>query len=213
MKNKGKIAICMQTGLDFLKEGTILSEKDHQGVTSIQFGIENIQHWGPHMFCLKDDMLEELGEIKKGDVKYFIWDNKVYEVEIMYLVKANQERFQHPDEDRFIAKCNPKYFKSRYISDQSISKLINTKAEAVKESTDLEIKELEHEIKWRKKRINELKPPPDLNGLKIELSQLLAKKRNELRTHLRTQPFQQNAEVSDCPAWAIQVFAEFIQKC
>ncbi len=53
----------------------------------------------------------------------------------------------------------------------------------------------------------------ELNDLKIELSQLLAIKRNELTTKLRTQPFQQNANVSECPAWAIQVFAEYVLNC
>ncbi len=127
---KGKIAVCINDMFKLFKEGVIVSEKDYQGVTCIDFGSGHIEGFGGNMFVLKEDMVDSLNGINKGDVKYFIWDDKIYKVKIMFLIKANQNRYQHVDEDGFIGKCSPRFFGRKYILDQPISELINTKEEA-----------------------------------------------------------------------------------
>ena len=50
----------------------------------------------------------------------------------------------------------------------------------------------------------------ELNDVKIKIRHKLAVKQSDLTIDLRKQPFQHNANVSNCPAWAIQVFAEML---
>lgn len=122
MNNNNKIAVEITTGKNFLREGVIISE--HKGmndtnVVTIKFGVNDIENYGYHMFALKEDLVDSYKGINKGDIKYFIWDNIIYQLEIVSLIK---------DRDSFIAKSKPDFFGSKFISNlSSIDKLIHNK--------------------------------------------------------------------------------------
>lgn len=155
--NIGKIAVLINTNKDFLKEGIIISEKDNQGCTEIQFGVNDIRDLGGHMFVLKEDLIENYKGIKKGDIKFFLWDYTIYEIEIMMLIKANKNRYECDVNDGFIAKCTPDFFGSKYISNNDIIFLFNLKSDCEAALNVKEIKNIEKQIERLNKELIELK--------------------------------------------------------
>ena len=90
--------------------------------------INELLHINKMFTCKKNSKFH-----KRDTCEYFIWDNILFELEILYLIKANKDRGNKIGEDAFIAKCNPKYYNNySYISNYPISDLINTKKEAEK---------------------------------------------------------------------------------
>jgi hypothetical protein len=160
MDNYLDTAVIIQTGTDFLKEGLIIVNKDDRGLTGIQFGINDRQLLGDHMFVFKNDLVEStsFADVKKGSIKYFIWDSKIYEVEILFIIKPNPDRYDGEDNEfRFIGKSYPDFFGSKFISDEPVTDLFNTREEAQNRIDLGKITALEEEIKRTNKELEKLK--------------------------------------------------------
>lgn len=154
--NQGKNVVWVAAGRNFLREGVVIADNEFsKRGTLIQFGINDIECTGTQNFCLKEDLVNELDGIKVGDVKYYVWNESVYEIDVIKLLKANQARFVHPDVNRLIAVSDPYFFGSPYISDIEISSVFNSRKEAEAKILDVQISDCEKKIEMYKKRLGE----------------------------------------------------------